>query len=137
MFLTINELKTHLYGENIKAISGGDDTILLAAIDAAISEARGYLAGFDRDAIFTAAAGDRNALLLVFVKDIAVWHYINLCNAGTELELRKERYDRAIDWLKAVQKGYVTPDLPKESTETGGSTGLVIFGSNRKREQHY
>ena len=115
MFVTTEEIKTHLYGESIKAISGSDDTILMAAIDAAVSEARGYLAGYNRDAIFSAVGTHRNALLLVFIKDIAVWHYINLCNAGTELELRLERYKRAIDWLKGVQRGDITPDLPRTS----------------------
>ncbi|GHV10287.1 hypothetical protein FACS1894162_3570 [Bacteroidia bacterium] len=139
MYITIDELKTHLYGENIHAISGDDDTILIAAIDASVSEARGYLAGFDRDAIFSATGEARNGLLLVFIKDIAVWHYINLCNAGTELKLRQDRYERAIDWLKAVQKGNVSPDLPKATDDDPNTpaVGAIIFGSNPKREQHF
>lgn len=138
MFVSLEEIKTHLYGESVLAISGEDDTILAAAIDAAVSEARGYLAGFDREAVFSATGEARNALLLVFVKDIAVWHYVNLCNAGTELKLRQDRYERAIDWLKAVQKGAVSPDLPREDTELQpGSGDLIIFGSNPKKEQHF
>ncbi|GHV31593.1 hypothetical protein FACS1894177_06520 [Bacteroidia bacterium] len=139
MFVTIEEIKTHLYGESISAISGSDDTILIAAIDAAISEARGYLADFDRNAVFSAEGNARNALLLVFVKDIAVWHYINLCNAGTELELRLNRYERAVAWLKGVQKGDISPDLPRATGGDGGEeiVAAVIFGSNSKRKQHY
>ena len=138
MFVTVEEIKTHLYGESISAISGTDDTILTAAIDAAIAEARGYLAGYNRDAIFSAEGNARNALLLVFVKDIAVWHYINLSNAGTEMELRLNRYERAISWLKGVQKGDITPDLPGAGDEGGaGIVAPVIFGSNPKREQHF
>jgi len=137
MFVSIKEIKTHLYGEQVATISGTDNTILLAAIDAAISEARGYLAGYNRDAIFSARGSKRNALLLTFVKDIAVWHYINLCNAGTELDLRLKRYERAIAWLKGVQKGDITPDLPKEGEGETGIVPPVIFGSNPKREQHY
>ncbi|MDR2765323.1 MAG: DUF1320 domain-containing protein, partial [Tannerella sp.] len=112
MFISTDELKTHLYGENIQAISGSDETILAAALDGAVQEAKGYLAAYDRDAIFGASGTDRNALLLIFIKDIAVWHYINLCNAGVELRLRQDRYERAVAWLRAVQKGEVTPDLP-------------------------
>lgn len=40
-YLTIEELKTHLYRENVEAITGGDDTIVLASIDGAIQEAKG------------------------------------------------------------------------------------------------
>jgi phage gp36-like protein len=138
MFVTIEEIKTHLYGESISAISGTDDTILTAAIDAAIAEARGYLAGYNRDAIFSAEGTARNALLLVFIKDIAVWHYINLSNAGTEMDLRLNRYERAVSWLKGVQKGDITPDLPGSAGEGGeGIVAPVIFGSNPKREQHF
>lgn len=42
-FITPKELETHLYKENIEAISREDETILTAAIDAALQEAYGYL----------------------------------------------------------------------------------------------
>lgn len=47
-FITPEELETHLYKENIEAISREDETILTAAIDAAIQEAYGYLGAYDR-----------------------------------------------------------------------------------------
>lgn len=138
MFLTTEELTTHLYAENLETITGGDDAILAAAIDGAVAEAKGYLAAFDRDAIFAAVGSERNALLLIFVKDIAVWHFINLSNAGVSLELRQHRYDRAVAWLKAVQKGDISPDLPEAKDNTGSATaGVIKFGSNPKRGQHF
>lgn len=138
MFLTTQELKTHLYKENVDIISRDDDTILTAAIDGAVAEAKGYLAAYDREEIFNTTGSRRNALLLIFVKDIAVWHFINLCNVGTEIELRRHRYDRAVDWLKSVQKGDVSPDLPTQEDESGApTTGIIKFGSNPKRNQHY
>lgn len=137
-FLSADELKTHLYTENINVISRDDDTILAAAIDAAVQEAKGYLGSYDVQSVFGASGNERNALLLIFVKDIAVWHFLNLCNAGTDLSLRQDRYERAIDWLKAVQKGNVTPDLPKKTDESGAPTGgIIIFGSNPKKNQHF
>lgn len=137
MFLTTEELKTHLYSENVNIISRDDDTILTAAVDGAIAEAKGYLAAYDREEIFSTTGTRRNALLLIFVKDIAVWHFINLCNAGTEIDLRRHRYDRAIDWLKSVQKGDVSPDLPVQEDKDGPVGGIIKFGSNPKRNQHY
>lgn len=137
-FLTSDELKTHLYAENISVITRDDDTILTAAIDGAVQEAKGYLGGYDVKAIFEAEGAERNTLLLIFIKDIAVWHFLNLCNAGTDLRLRQDRYERAVDWLKAVQKGNVTPDLPKTKDESGNNTGgIIIFGSNPKKNQHF
>lgn len=141
-YITADELHTHLHDEQVETITRGDDTIAQAAIDAAVSEARGYLTRFDTERIFQASGLRRNQLLLIFVKDIAVWHLVNLCNAGTELELREKRYDRAVDWLKAVQKGNVSPDLPEREAEAGGAdknnpVGAIAFGSNPKRVQHY
>jgi phage gp36-like protein len=136
-FLTITELKTHLYNENVDVISRSDDTIVQAAIDAAIAEAKGYLAAFDVTTVFAATGSSRNALLLVFVKDIATWHFIVLCNAGVEMELRQDRYERAVAWLKAVQKGDIAPDLPAAIEADGETRGVIIFGSNTKREQHF
>lgn len=138
MFLTVEELATHLYQENLATISDGDDAIVFAAIQGAIQEAKGYLAAYDREAIFSATGNDRNALLLIFVKDIAVWHFINLSNAGVNIELRLNRYERAVSWLKAVQKGDITPDFPPAKNDEGVETaGIIKYGSNPKRNQHF
>jgi len=138
MFIEAAELKTHLYAEQIAIIQRDDETILTAAIDAAIQEAKGYLGAYDKDTIFAAAGAARNALLLIFVKDIATWHFLVLSNAGTDLEMRESRYSRAIDWLKAVQKNQVSPDLPKAVDAEGVNTGdAIVFGSNDKRNQHF
>lgn len=140
MFLTPSELRTHLYRESVSAISRDDETIILAAIDAAIQEAWSYLGAYDRERIFSAEGSDRNALLLILVKDIAVWHFINLCNAGTELQLRQDRYERAVAWLRQVQKGEVKPFLPivdKDGDGLPDGAGEYIFGSNPKRHQHF
>ncbi len=139
-YISPRELETHLYRENIDVISREDETNLMAAIDAAIQEAYGYLGSYDRDKIFGARGKERNALLLVFVKDIAVWHFVNLCNAGTDLQLRQDRYERAVAWLRQVQKGDVTPALPVVDEDGDGkpdTAGEYIYGSNPKRQQHY
>lgn len=139
-YLTTSELYTHIYEENLETITRGDKAIPLAAIDAAISEAKGYLSRFDTDKIFRATGKGRNSLLLIFVKDIAAWHLVNLSNAGVDLELRENRYNRAIDWLKAVQKGDVSPDLPAKNAEGNKGRpviGDICYGSNPKRHQHY
>jgi len=136
MFLTVDELNTHLYVEQLAAISGTDDTIITAAIDGAVAEAKGYLHKYDVAATFNAIGSDRNALLLIFVKDIAVWHYINLCNPGTELKMRERRYNAAISWLKGVQKGDIQPDLPAPIPQENSTNGYA-WGSNLKRENHF
>jgi phage gp36-like protein len=134
MWITKDELKTHMNVDNIDVITGDDDTITTSAIDGAVAEMKSYLGSYDADAIFATSGTSRNALLLIFVKDIAVWHLINLSNYQADFETRQKRYDRAIAWLKDVQKGNVTPDLPVTTVE---SNSKVTWGSNPKREQHY
>lgn len=143
MFLTIEEINTHLYGEQLEAISGTNtETLLTAAIDGAVAEAKGYLHDYDTEAIFIDAGStgghgapeppERNKLLVIFVKDIAIWHYLNLANPGTDLKVRQDRYKSAIAWLKSVQAGEVVPDLPKK-TPTENAAGGLAWGSNPKR----
>ena len=139
-FITIEELRTHLHQESVETISRQDETVVLAAIDAAVAEAYGYLGAYDREKIFSASGDERNALLLTFVKDIAVWHFICLSNAGVEIQLRQDRYERAISWLRAVQKSEITPNLPiaEDADNDGKPDGAqYIYGSNPKRSQHF
>jgi hypothetical protein len=134
MWVTKDELKTHMNVDNIDVITGGDDTLVTSAIDGAVSEAKGYLADFDITAIFLAGGTSRNALLLIFVKDIAVWHLLKLSNYQADLDFRGKCYDRAVAWLKSVQRGDVTPDLPSGSSSV---QSRIAYGSNEKREQHF
>ncbi|WP_297628710.1 phage protein Gp36 family protein [uncultured Rikenella sp.] len=137
MFITQEEMQTHLRAEHAELIARGDDTILAAALDGAIAEACGYLGRFDTDRIFTATGGERNALLVIFVKDIAVWHFINLCGAGNYYENRKFRYERAVAWLRGVQRGEITPDFPRRTDDTGKTSTPFQITSNAKRGTHF
>lgn len=123
--------------DDIDVITDGDDTIVEAAIDGAILEAKGYLSLFDVDTIFAKTGANRNALLLTFVKDIAVWHLVVLSNYKVDLEFREKRYNRAVEWLKSVMKGDVVPDLDRETDDEGEATTAIRFGSNTKRTQHF
>ena len=136
MFIELEELNTHMYAENIETITRGDETILLAAIDTACQEAKGYLSRFDTVAIFSATGADRNQLLLTFVKDMATFHLLSLGNPGIDFKLRQDRYDRAVQWLKAVQKGDVKPDLP-DATADPIPAALISYGSNPQRDNNF
>lgn len=129
MYLSAEELRTHLRLENIAAITRNDPALAQSAIDGAISEAKGYLTRFDTQAIFQTSGNSRNQLLLIFVKDIAAWHLINIVNPNIDLKLRQERYERAIQWLRDVQKGLVSPDLPPAPDK---DPSLTQFGSMPK-----
>lgn len=137
MYISPTEITTHLGVEQIEAISDGDETMLTAAIDAATQEAKGYLKAYDIAAELAKTGAERNALLVIFIKDIAVWHFINICHVNTSMELRQDRYERAVAWLRAVQKGEVLPDLPTTEAVDGESNILPYkVSSNPKRNNH-
>ncbi len=136
MYLTTEEIKTHLYTEQVNAI-GGDD-MLTSAILTAIDEARGYLQKYDFEKELEKQGDDRNKSILMFIKDISIWHYVNICNANTDLDLRLKRYELAIVHFKEIQRGNIVPNLPLKTDEKGNekSTAPFKFGSNPKRTNH-
>lgn len=138
-YLEINEMNTHIYEEDMDTISHGDDAAMMSAIDAAIEEVSGYLTKYDTSKIFAARGKERNPILLLFIKDIAAWHFCNICNAGVDIEMREKRYDRAIEWLKNNQNKQ-NPNLPAAPATAEGHCPLcssLAFGSNRKRDNHF
>ena len=107
--VTALDFNTHLFAELIAAIDRNDEDILNDAIASAEGEASGYLSRFDLDVLLGALGGDRDATLLMYLKDMAVWHFITLANPNTDLEFRKTRYDDALRWLRGIQSGKIIP----------------------------
>lgn len=135
MLLTA-DLKTHLYTEQITAISRNDTELMEEAIAAAIVEAQGYLSRYDIDTIFATTGTDRDKALLMWLKDIATWHFITLANAGADLEFRQERYKQAIKSLEKIQSGKIVPNGWPLVTEEA-KQDLWKISSDPKRETKY
>lgn len=137
-YLSIDELKNYVGTENADVITRNDDTIVTAAIDTAIAEAKSYLSAYNRITIFSTTGTDRNELLLTMVKDCAAWHLMKLSNAGVNYEFRKQIYDRAIKWFEDVQRSKAMPDLPTLEDEDGTpDSNTVRYGSNSKKTQRF
>lgn len=80
---------------------------------------KGYLnKTYDCEKIFSAEGEKRNALILMFAIDITVYHIFCQHNPYKLAKIRQDRYDRAIEWLKAVMNGDITidgaPKLPDD-----------------------
>lgn len=139
-FLTIDELKTHLYEETVNEITRNDDTVVETAIETAIDECKGYLSKYDTvSCMDNVAPIDRNRKLLSVCKEIASWHLINLCNVNIQYDTRRAMYEDAISWLESVQKGLVVPvnmpvaNIPNTTTPITG----ISWKSNHKRGNHF
>lgn len=85
----------------------------------AIAEMKSYLnKSYDVEKIFTTEGTARHPLVLMYAKDIAVYHLFCIHNPYKMSQIRKDRYERAVDWLKGVASGLITvvgaPRLPED-----------------------
>jgi phage gp36-like protein len=123
-FITTEDYDASIHREILDALLRHDSDVSDSAIveiceDRAIEEMRCYLSKYyDCDAIFSATGSDRNPLILMMAVDIAVYHIFCQRNPYKMSEIRKERYNRAVEWLKAVAAANITidgaPRLPEE-----------------------
>lgn len=147
MFLTKEDLKNNIYSYQVEQITEGDETIVLQALDTAEQEVKSYfytndkkeyLDGrprYDAEAIFAKRREERNALVVSLCLSVAKWYIVDLCNADIIYEHAKERYDRAIDYLKRLAKGDVNisslPIVPR-TEETEKQITPFVYGSRKK-----
>ena len=97
-----------------------------------------YSRRYDCDKIFTATGDKRNQLVLMMAIDIAVYHIFCIHNPRNLSPLRKERHERAVEWLKAVAAEEISVDgLPLLSEETRAAKSNFLIKSNRKRVNHW
>ncbi|REC64081.1 hypothetical protein DRF65_00455 [Chryseobacterium pennae] len=109
---------------------------------AAQAEMESYLRQrYDVAKIFSVTGADRNALIIQYMVDIAIYHLHANSSGDLIPELRIIRYNAAKDWLKAVAKGEISPDLPEKPDEGEGNEGtgnqVIEFGSNPKYSERY
>lgn len=120
MFLEKEDYKVVVGEAALKAISQLVEENAARAEAEAIEEVSSYLRpAYDTGAIFSARGGERNALIVMYTADIALYHMVSSAPNKMGYDIRKERYERAIKWLEGVQAGTVVPDLPEEEEDTG------------------
>ena len=136
MYIEKEDLKTHLYVEIIDTITRDEEELIEGTIESAVGEAEGYLERFDTDNLFSKEDGDRHPTLLMFVKDIFVWHFLAVANPDTDTDFREKRYKSAIKWLEKIQGGKVTPKGWVLSTVTTANQTFAVT-SQTKRTTNY
>lgn len=134
-FLNKTDLLVSILEDELGEITRYNDALVSQACIAAEAEMRQWLYDtFDVDEVFAATDKDRNALLVQYGADIAIYYIIARGQAGQNFEDRKSRYDRAINWLKAAAKTDLYSDLPRRE-ETAQTH--IIYGSNPKRSNYF
>lgn len=134
-FVNIEDYDASVHREILDALVRDDQSLVEICEDRAIAEMRCYLSKrYDCDAIFSASGKDRNQLILMMVIDIAVYHIFCIHNPQKLSQIRKDRYERAVEWMRAVADEEISiegvPMLPEDERASKAS---LMFKSNRKR----
>lgn len=133
MFIEASEIKTHLQDYQVEQITNGDVSIVISAIDAAVAEVKSYIASrYDTDAIFSQTGRNRSQLIVIHVKNIAVWNLMRLANVDAIYERYRDAYNDTINYLTKVSEGTLVPDLPYRQTPDGTPPGTLQISSNPK-----
>lgn len=146
-YLTPAELDAVIYQYQLTQITEGEITIQEDAINAAIQEVKSYLNPndqrqwqdgrqlYDVEAIFSAEGTDRNQLVLLHTKIIAVYYITVLSNVDIIQDDFIKRYDRTISYMKDVRDGkmsiHALPVLDPETNDIAGKAPMR-FGSREK-----
>ena len=138
-FLTIEQMKTHVFAKVRNAISAQDDTLMQDAIDSAIEEAKGYLSHYDVDSLFSSTNPDwkPNPALLNWVKAIAKWNFMALSNPNIDYDDAQIRYDQAIGKLKDIQSGKLVPNGWPKATPENRASLFQVHSKNPKRNNQF
>lgn len=131
MFIQEIDYKVVIGETALKVVTQADQETRGNAELEAVEEISGYLRPkYDCKAIFEAEGENRNRQILMYACDIALYHMAASLPNKMGMDIRKERYERAIEWLKQVQAGIVIPDLPEATTDSGESAAPSIrYGS--------
>ena len=137
-YIKREDYPSSIRGEFIDRVVGDDPQILEIVENEAIDEMRGYLAGrYNVEAEFAKTGDARHSLVLMFAKDIAIYHLCSI-REGLMTQTRIDRYERAVKWLEDVQKGAVTVEgLDRVEEESGNAASEFQMKSNPKRVNRF
>lgn len=139
-FLSTDDFKTVCDPQTLTVINQDDTANLDRAERYAIEEVSSYLrTRYDVGTAFSRTGDQRNGFLVMIVADVALYHLVSWLPKRIGFDIRETRYNQAIAWLKDVQSGKATPDLP---TPTDPATGQetsqpVRYGGWDKSEYQY
>lgn len=122
MFLSINDYDSTIRRDILNMITDNVDNIRTSAERTAQQTIESYLKGrYDMTVLFAQEGDARNPLILTYMMDIALYHILSRISPNNIPELRNNRYLDAMEFLKAVQKGNLSPNLPEiAESETKG-----------------
>lgn len=143
-FISIDDYDASIHRDILDSITREDTAIVEICEDRAIQEMKSYVSDrYDVIALFpsapaTGVTDTRNSLVLMMAIDIAVYHLFCIHNPQKMSQIRKDRYDRAIEWLKQIMRGQINIEgATKISSDEMAAKSSFHIISNTKRTNHY
>ena len=104
-FVELTDYDASIHRDILDALVREDETVIEVCEDRAIAEMRCYLSKrYDCNKIFEATGENRNQLVLMMVIDMAVYHIFCIHNPQKLSQVRKDRYERAVEWMRSRRK---------------------------------
>lgn len=112
-FLSTDDYGTQIRQDQLDVVLSGNATALPKAELFAQQFIESYLrTRYDVAAIFGATEDERSALIITYMIDITLYTVHSRHGRVQMPEKRIDRYDQAVEWLKAVAAGKISADLP-------------------------
>ena len=138
MFLTLDDYRSVCDQYELKQITQDEETRLTAEA-AALEQIGSYLRyRYDMSRVFASEGADRNAMLVQFAVNISLWLMIHRLPQNMGHERRECLYNDAVKWLRDIQAGKASPDLPLYESEDGDDArNPVRYGSMKPNRYDY
>lgn len=136
-FITEEDYRVVVGETALKVISQVSEENKRNAEQEAMDEMASYLRPkYDTVELFAMQAGARNRLVVMYICDMALYHMAASLPQKMGMEIRKERYERAIKWLEGVQAGKIVPDIPLLTNCCGEPENETIVYSSQPPLHH-
>ena len=143
-FIQLSDYDATIHREILDSLLRGDaegdgEAVIEVCENRAVATVRSLIgARYDCDAIFSATGGGRNVLVLKVCLDIAVYEIFCQHNPYKMSQVRRDRYDDAMQWLRDVRDFNANiegaPLLPEEDQ---AQNSRWLIDSNRQRDMYF
>ena len=128
-FLVRTDFKYSIDLTVLDALTGADDTIWQELSDEAVLEMKSFLnSRYDVTTIFNAVGLARDKSIVMYCKDISLYHLYSIYSFKAIPKIRVDRYNHALQWLSDVSSQKINPDGFPINTSS-----FVKYGGNDKR----
>ena len=115
MFISESDYDVQARQEILSLLDTSDGNANLGVAERmAVDQIKQYIGGrYDCEAIFSATGDNRDMFIVMITIDIALYHLWSKRAPRKIPELRAQRYQDALDWLKCVGDGTMKSNLPQ------------------------